>query len=168
MQLADETVEVPVRASDALPPRRQPLRTVAATLARLVVSGVLVAAAVDKALHYEGFLQALRSYPFAPVWVATYVGLPIILIEIVCGIGLWIPRYSRSAAWTSALLLTLFSLVLWTRLPTEAPCGCWFSITIGSTTRHLALDLMLVVLSSSLALQGVRAPLGRRRRPSGD
>ena len=47
----------------------------------VTVSLILVSSAVDKILHYQGLLAALRDYVLLPTWAAKFLGIPLISLS---------------------------------------------------------------------------------------
>ncbi len=118
------------------------------------LSGVLLFAAADKVLHLDGFIRALQTYPAIGDFLARFLAGPLIVAEAACAVGLWLPRFRRTAAWSACLLLAVFSLAVAVQqwLVPGASCGCWFSVTLGDTRSHLLLNLALIGLAASVAL----------------
>lgn len=125
-------------------------------LSRWFLGAVFLYSGVDKLLHYGGFLTALESSVLVPAALAPYLALPVILLEILVGAGLLFRRTRRAAAATAAGLLAVFTAALVANLlygPPGAPCGCWFTLTLGESNRlHVALNLALLALAASVAL----------------
>lgn len=125
-------------------------------LSRWFLGAVFLYSGADKLLHYGGFLTALESSVLVPSALAPYLALPVILLEILVGAGLLFRRTRRAAAATAAGLLAVFTAALVANLlygPPGAPCGCWFTLTLGESNRlHVALNLALLALAASVAL----------------
>ncbi len=133
-----------------------------------VLAAVLLFAGVDKLLHYDGFVRALDSYVVVPAGAEGYLALPLILAELLLGIGLLLRVTRRRAAMASATLLSLFTvaLVVNQRLAPEAPCGCTFTLTLGTADGvHVALNLILVGLALGLAFETPPAETASQSRP---
>lgn len=119
----------------------------------LMVSTILVLSAVDKILHYEGFLAALQDYVVLPLWSARFLGIPLIAVELAVGIGLMFRPWRRESGVAGGILFLLFAGVLAANymLGGRGMCGCWFTITLAQGTEaHIAQNLMLAILSFSL------------------
>ncbi len=125
------------------------------------ISGYFLAAfflytGIDKVFHYGGFVKALGSYAVVPESLAPFLALPVIVSEIVVGLAFLVPSWRRSAARASALLLVGFTAALAVNLQlgVEAPCGCWFTLSLGAATgQHILLNLVLLALALSLAFE---------------
>lgn len=130
--------------------------TLAENAACLVVSGVLVFAGIDKALHFDKFVLALAGYPFVSLEAARLLALPVVALELACGLGLWILPWRRVAASACAALMTIFTSALLLQLRPDVDCGCWFSVTIGSTKEHILINLILIALALTVAVDSGR------------
>jgi uncharacterized membrane protein len=114
---------------------------------------VFLFAGIDKAFHFEGFVKALATYAVVPDAAARYVAVPILLSEIWVGAGLLIKPWRRMAAAAGAALLALFTAALTIHggAAAESVCGCWFTVTLGTSTRlHVLQDLVLLALALSV------------------
>ncbi len=129
------------------------------------LAAVFLFAAVDKAFHYEGFLNALSSYPGMPAAAVGYLAPVLILAELWVGIGLLLARWRRPALAFAAALLALFTVAVLLNyvFAPESICGCWFSLTLGTSSGlHILQNLALLGLALSTWWS-----LGRSPRPDG-
>jgi uncharacterized membrane protein YphA (DoxX/SURF4 family) len=123
-------------------------RVIVATL-----SVIFIFAAVDKLLHYQGFVNALYDYVVVPFGLAPYIAPAVIGLELLVGIGLLIPAWRSYAALTAGILLIIFTLLvaLNYQLGGRGICGCWFTITLAKgTLLHVIQNLLLAALASVL------------------
>lgn len=136
-------------------------------LSAVFLAVVFLFAGIDKVFHFDGFVNALASYAVVPTAVARYLALPVILSELWVGVGLLVPRWRRTAALAAAVLLAIFTVALISNLyfSPGSICGCWFTITLGRTTRmHVAQNVVLLALAVSVWLD-TRATAGLRSEP---
>jgi uncharacterized membrane protein YphA (DoxX/SURF4 family) len=136
-------------------------------LSAVFLAVVFLFAGIDKIFHFDGFVNALASYAVVPMAVARYLALPVILSELWVGVGLLVPRWRRTAALAAAMLLAVFTVALISNLyfSPGSICGCWFTITLGRTTRmHVAQNVVLLALAVSVWLD-TRAAAGLRSEP---
>src|SRR4051812_38230635 len=75
----------------------------------LLLAVIFLFSAVDKLLHYEGFVNALRSYVMVPRGWAPYLSVPVIAAELMIGVGLFVRSWRRPAALTAAIVLAIFT-----------------------------------------------------------
>lgn len=118
-------------------------------------------AGVDKLFHMEGFVNALASYVIFPERAAPYLAMPIILTELWIGLGLMIRRFRGAAALTASIVLLVFTFALLVNYiyAPGAVCGCWFTITLAtSTPLHIALNVVLMALAISVLMSTL--PIG--------
>lgn len=116
----------------------------------LILSTIFLFSSLDKAFHYEGFVNALRTYVLVPRGAAPYLAMPVIAIELLVGAGLLLKRHRAGAALVATGLLSLFSLALGLNhlYGARGICGCWFTITLAKGTgMHLAQNLLLAVIA---------------------
>jgi uncharacterized membrane protein YphA (DoxX/SURF4 family) len=124
-------------------------------LSTVFLAVVFLFAGIDKVFHFGGFVTALASYAVVPAAVARYLALPVILSELWVGVGLLIPRWRPTAALAAALLLAVFTVALAVNLVYSpgSLCGCWFTITLGRSTRlHVLQNVVLLALAVSVWL----------------
>jgi uncharacterized membrane protein YphA (DoxX/SURF4 family) len=125
------------------------------TISLLFIAVLFLYAGVDKAFHFSGFVKALAGYVLVPDGVERFLALPLILSELLVGVGLLVKPWRRPAALLATILLFAFTLALAVnqRYAPGAECGCWFTVTLGkATTSHLVQNLLLLGLSLSLWL----------------
>lgn len=125
-------------------------------LSRWFLAAVFLYSGVDKLFHYGGFVTALESSVLVPAAAGPFLALPVILVEILVGAGLLFRRSRRAAAAVATVLLAVFTAAIAANAlygPPGAPCGCWFTLTLGESNRlHIALNLALLALAASVAL----------------
>lgn len=107
-------------------------------------------AGADKVAHYSRFVNALSTYKIVATSAAPYIAIPVILSEFAVGLGLLIASYRRIAATASVALLSLFTVALVVNYfyKPGSICGCWFTLTLGTSTgAHILQNLILVALA---------------------
>lgn len=111
---------------------------------------VFLFAGIDKAAHFEGFVNALASYAIVPAALASTLAPVVILAELWIGLGLLWPAWRGRAALLGAATLSIFTLAL-AHNQLYAPgsvCGCWFTFTLAeSSGMHMAQNVVLVALA---------------------
>jgi len=131
-----------------------PMKTVR-LISLLFLAALFLYASVDKALHFGGFVKALAGYVIVPDGGERFLALPLVLSELLVGVGLLIKPWRSSAALLATVLLSTFTLALVVnqRYAPGAECGCWFTVTLGRATgSHIVQNLLLLGLSLSLWL----------------
>lgn len=117
------------------------------------LAAVLLYAGIDKAFHYNGFVDALTSYVLVPAGLAQTLAPAVILAEIWIGLGLLWKPWRGWAALTGAVTLGVFTIALAVN-QIYAPgtvCGCWFTVTLGqSSAMHIVSNLVLMGLALTL------------------
>jgi len=105
---------------------------------------------IDKLLHYEGFVNALRNYTLVPPGAARWLAMPVILAELLVAVGLLVVAWRAAAALLAAGLLATFTAAVATNYiyGEKGICGCWFTITLNQGTGvHIVQNLMLIGLA---------------------
>jgi uncharacterized membrane protein len=108
---------------------------------------------VDKLLHYNGFLNALRDYVLVPRGAAHLFAPPVILVELAVGIGLLWKPWRGVAALSAAVLLGLFAFLITINhlYGGRGICGCWFTVTLArGTVGHIGQNLLMMFLAASV------------------
>lgn len=119
----------------------------------LMLAVIFLFSAVDKLLHYGGFVNALRSYIVVPRGWAPYLSVPVIAAELMVGVGLLVRPWRRPAALTAAIVLAIFTTALGLNrlLGGRGICGCWFTITLArGGTMHVVQNLIMLTLALAL------------------
>lgn len=125
------------------------------TLSTFFLAAVFVYAAVDKAFHYQGFVNAVASYAMVPAQVAGILAPLVIAVELWVGLGLLVPRWRLRHARAGAFVLLLFTVAMAINqfAAPGSDCGCWFSLTLArGTGAHFALNLLLIALAITVWL----------------
>jgi len=125
------------------------------------MAAVFLFSSLDKIFHYEGFVNALQNYMLIPSGFGSSLAMPVILIELLIGIGLLIKPWRSSAALLATAMLLLFTLALSVNhlYGGRGICGCWFTITLAQSTElHLLQNLMMSALSLSIWWEARRSP----------
>lgn len=131
-----------------------------------VLAAIFLFSGIDKMVHYEGFMNALRNYVLVPKGSASLLATPLIIIELMIGLGLMIRPWRASAALTAALTLAVFSAAIGLNYfyGGRGICGCWFTITLANSTgMHIAQNLLLLALALTVWWEArPAAPRGAR------
>lgn len=120
----------------------------------IALSALLGFSGVDKLLHYEGFVNALRDYSLIPGSVTQLLAMPVILLEIFLAIALWIPQWRRAALYATGVLFLLFVAMIGGNVlfGQRNVCGCWFSLTLAANDElHIVQNLILSGLAFMVA-----------------
>jgi len=140
----------------------------------LVLAALFLYAGADKAFHYGGFVKALGGYVLVPDGLEGFLALPLILSEVLVGVGLLVRPWRSPAALLAAVLLSVFTLALAVNQH-YAPgleCGCWFTVTLGKATpSHILQNVLLLGLALSIWLderQGARVAPDRPVAPAAE
>ncbi len=116
----------------------------------LLLIALFLFSGIDKLLHYNGFVNALRNYALVPVGSAALIAMPVILAELLTGIGLLMAPWRAPAALVAASLLGVFTIAVATNyfVGEKGICGCWFTLTLNQGTgAHIAQNLLLLGLA---------------------
>ncbi len=119
-------------------------------LIRGFLAMIFLFSAVDKALHFAGFVNALSSYVLVPPGWSPVLAPSLIAIELLAGVGLLVPAWSRQAAVLAGSLLVVFTMALaFNRIyGIRDICGCWFTLTLAKGQgSHIAYNLVLAVMA---------------------
>lgn len=120
----------------------------------IALSALLFFSGVDKLLHYQGFVNALRDYALIPGNVSEMLAMPVILLEIFLAVALWLPLWRRPALLATGVLFLLFAAMIGGNLlfGSRNVCGCWFSLTLAATDElHIVQNLILSGLAFMVA-----------------
>jgi len=119
----------------------------------LLLALIFLFSGIDKLAHYEGFVNALRNYIVVPRGWAPYLAVPVIAVELLIGIGLFVRLWRRQAALTAAVMMAVFTAALGLNrlLGGRGICGCWFTITLArGDGMHVAQNLIMLGLALAL------------------
>ena len=133
----------------------------ASALARLVVGGVWIYAAVIKLPHPEQSVAAVRAYQLLPGTSAVTIGHLLPVLELVIGALLVLGLLTRVAAVASGLLFVAFIIGIasvWAR-GIEIDCGCFGGggydpDAMSKYPWEIARDVGLLALSGLIAWTG--------------
>lgn len=96
-------------------------------IARVVVGGLFVYAAVTKIPDPAGFAESIRNYGILPVELSNLAGIILPWIEVLAGFGLIVGVWTRASALITTCLLFVFALAVtyayWIGL--DISCGCF-------------------------------------------
>jgi uncharacterized membrane protein YphA (DoxX/SURF4 family) len=130
-----------------------------ATLGRLVLAGVWIAAGLAKITDLDASVRAVRAYRLLPEIAAQVVGAGLPVVELLLGVLLLVGAGVRAGASVSAVLLLGFLVGIasaWAR-GLRIDCGCFGSggeLAAGESPSYgwdLARDGALFVLAVALA-----------------
>ena len=127
------------------------LRTVSGSLLRelprLILIGLFSLAAIDKLLHFSGFVAAIQSYELLPSRLESFAAIFFIMAEFAIALGLLTNRWRRPACISAVLLLATFTVVYMAVNPGRV-CGCWFTLTLNSGGYfHILQNLVFIALA---------------------
>lgn len=105
--------------------------------------------ALDKGLHFQGFVNALNTFRIFPIPLGSTLAPLVIAAEMAIAVGLMVRRWRRIASLQAALLLGLFTVALAVnyQMGGREVCGCWFSLSMLPGSLHFAFNCILIALS---------------------
>lgn len=105
--------------------------------------------AIDKTLHYQGFVSAINDYRILPLPLGAWLAPLVIAAELSAALGLLWSPWRATAALQAAVLVSVFSVALAVNflLGARGICGCWFSLTMAQGNLHFVLNGILIALS---------------------
>ena len=116
-------------------------------LPRFILIGLFSFAALDKLLHFSGFVAAIQSYQILPTKLESIAATFFILAEFAIALGLLTSRLRRAACLAAVLLLATFTVVYMAVDPGRV-CGCWFTLTLNSGGYfHILQNLVFIALA---------------------
>ncbi len=134
----------------------------ATLVSRLVLGGVFLFAGASKVFDPGSLATSIRTYELGlPEWFVSLSAHALPYLEVLLGLYLLAGLFTRTSAWATNALTTLFLLALLQGAARglEIDCGC-FGLSAGETSKlwlAAARDLGLLALGLHLAL----APRGR-------
>jgi uncharacterized membrane protein YphA (DoxX/SURF4 family) len=141
---------------------------VKALIVRIILAGLFIYAGMIKLMQPDTFLADIESYRMMPYSLAWMVAFYLPPLEILCGLGLLVPKFRKPSAVILLLLMIVFIIaisVAWTR-GLNIACGCFGTSTEEATNypwlivRDLlrAGGLAFVLWWKRLKLDGVICP----------
>jgi len=116
-------------------------------LPRFILIALFSFAAIDKLVHFSGFIAAIQSYGLLPSRLESFAAIFFILAEFAIALGLLTNRWRRSACLAAVLLLSTFTVVYMAVNPGRV-CGCWFTLTLNSGGYfHILQNLVFIGLA---------------------
>jgi uncharacterized membrane protein YphA (DoxX/SURF4 family) len=116
-------------------------------LPRFILIGLFSLAAIDKFLHFRGFVAAIQSYQLLPSRLEPFAASFFIMAEFAIALGLLTNRWRRPACLSAVILLTTFTVVYMAVNPGRV-CGCWFTLTLNSGGYfHILQNLVFIGLT---------------------
>ena len=116
-------------------------------LPRFILIALFGFAAIDKLIHFRGFVAAIQSYEPLPSRVESLAAIFFIMAEFAIALGLLTKRWRRPACLSAVLLLSLFTVVYLAVDPGRV-CGCWFTLTLNSGGYfHILQNLVFIGLA---------------------
>lgn len=119
----------------------------------LLLIAIFLFSSIDKILHYDAFINAVRNYVLVPRGWAPYLAPSVILVELMIAAGLMLRAWRRPAALTAAVTLAIFTAAVALNYVYggRGICGCWFTITLANSTElHLLQNLLFLGLALSI------------------
>lgn len=116
-------------------------------LPRLILIALFSFAAIDKLIHFRGFVAAVYSYQLLPSGLESYAAIFFIMAELAIALGLVTKRWRRAACLSAVLLLGIFTIAYLAVNPANV-CGCWFTLTLNSGGYfHILQNLVFIGLA---------------------
>ena len=116
-------------------------------LPRFILIGLFSFAAIDKLMHFSGFVAAIQSYGLLPSRLEHPAAIFFIMAEFAIALGLLTTRWRRPASVAAVLLLGIFTVVYMAVNPAGV-CGCWFTLTLNSGGYfHILQNLIFIGLA---------------------
>ena len=116
-------------------------------LPRFILIGLFGFAAIDKVIHFSGFVTAIHSYQVLPTSLEYSAAIFFLMAEFAIALGLLTKRWRRPACIAAVLLLGTFTVVYLAVNP-EGVCGCWFTLTLNSGGYfHILQNLVFIALA---------------------
>ena len=116
-------------------------------LPRIILIGLFGFAAIDKVIHFRGFVTAIHSYGLLPISLEYSAAIFFLMAEFAIAIGLLTNRWRRAASLSAVLLLGMFTIVYLAVDPVGV-CGCWFTLTLSSGGYfHILQNLVFIALA---------------------
>ena len=116
-------------------------------LPRFILIGLFSFAAIDKLIHFRGFVAAIQSYRLLPSRLENSAAIFFIMAEFAIALGLLTNRWRRPACLSAVLLLGTFTVVYLAVNPGRV-CGCWFTLTLNSGGYfHILQNLVFIGLA---------------------
>lgn len=137
--------------------------------ARLVLAGVLLAAAVPKLLDPAGFAARLPNFRVFPEALTNIVATTAPMLELLAALALLSGRLYRGGVWLALGLMSVFTALIASALARgiDLDCGCF-----GTTAQvdpvgalDLARNLILLGLAIALAVDLRHEPRDSRQGP---
>jgi hypothetical protein len=126
---------------------RNGLTSVLREIPRFILIALFAFAALDKVIHFQGFVAAIRSYGVLPVMLNHSAAIFFIMAELVIAFGLVTKRWRRPACFAAVFLLGLFTIIYLAVNP-DGVCGCWFTLTLSSGGYlHILQNLVFIGLA---------------------
>jgi hypothetical protein len=127
------------------------LRTLLASLLRelprFILIGLFSFAAIDKLIHFRGFVTAIQSYQLLPSKLEYFAAIFFLMAEFAIALGLLTKRWRRPACLSAVLLLGTFTVVYLAVNPARV-CGGWFTLTLNSGGYfHILQSLVFIALA---------------------
>ena len=116
-------------------------------LPRFILIALFSFAAIDKLIHFRGFIAAIQAYQLLPARIEYSAAVFFIMAEFAIAFGLLVNRWRRPAALSAVLLLGTFTIVYLAVNPAGV-CGCWFTLTLNSGGYvHILQNLVFIALA---------------------
>ncbi|MCK5520544.1 MAG: DoxX family membrane protein [Candidatus Marinimicrobia bacterium] len=92
-----------------------------------ILSFVFVYSAWTKIIDPEYFVISISYYRLFPMQPMNFAAIFLIMIEVLAGIGLWVPKYRRSASLLIAGMMLFFIVIIGISMARglDISCGCF-------------------------------------------
>ena len=136
---------------------------VATWAARLVLAGVLLAAAIPKLADPAAFAAKLPNYRLFPDFLVNLVATTAPMLELVAALALLSGRLYRGGVWLSLGLMAMFTAMIGSALARgiDLDCGCFGAATTQADpvgALELVRNIVLLGLATLLAVDLERRP----------
>jgi hypothetical protein len=136
---------------------RSPSSSFFRLMPRLVLIALFGFAAVDKLIHFRGFVTAVQSYNLLPVGTQYSAAIFFIMTEFAIALGLLTRRWRQPACLAAVLLLGVFTMVYLVAHPAGV-CGCWFTLTLNAGGSYHVLQNLVFMGLAVLTWLDSRSP----------
>jgi putative oxidoreductase len=116
---------------------------------RLYIGGIFIYASMNKINYTAEFSETIASYQLVPFWLVNLLAVVMPWAELICGILLITGIKSKSATAALGMMLTIFSVAIFSSLLRNIPigCGCFSSVEETMSWTTLLRDLAWLAMS---------------------
>ena len=122
---------------------------------RHLLGWILMSAALEKALHRQGFQETLQRYPGVSARTSRRLALALPAVELVIASALFTGLWYREAAFVLAILLAVFSIAILgaMRRGVLQDCGCGGVLPVASVGgAHLLVNVLLATAAAIVSV----------------